>query len=133
MTETHESEEDLAAEFRALGENLRGALQAAWESEERLKLQREIESGLAGLSKALEDAAVEIKEGEAGQRLKEDIKGLHERVQSGEVQARLRNDLVTMLQTFNQELSQVMQKWSTTGPETSPPPDPAPPSEPPEV
>jgi hypothetical protein len=46
MTDPLPPENDLAAEFRRLGENLRSALQSAWESEERLRLQDEIERGL---------------------------------------------------------------------------------------
>ena len=45
--DTPTPENELADELRNLGHNLKGILQAAWESEERRKLQNEIQAGLA--------------------------------------------------------------------------------------
>ena len=95
---------DLADEFRNLGENLKTFFQTAWESEERKKLQGEIEAGMAELGRSLSQAASEFKEGPAGQQLKSDFQDLHERVRSGEVENKLRAELLSVLRTVNSEL-----------------------------
>jgi predicted component of type VI protein secretion system len=95
---------DLADEFRNLGENLKTFFQTAWESEERKKLQQEIEAGMAELGKSLSQAASEFKAGPAGQQLKSDFEDLHERVRSGEVENKIRAELLSVLRTVNTEL-----------------------------
>jgi len=95
---------DLADEFRNLGENLKTFFQSAWESEERKKLQQEIEAGMAELGKSLTQAASEFKEGPAGQQLKTDFQDLHARVRSGDVENKIRTELLSVLRTVNTEL-----------------------------
>jgi len=95
---------DLADEFRSLGENLKTFFQTAWESEERKKLQQEIEAGMAELGRSLSQAASEFKGGPAGQQLKSDFQDLHERVRSGEVETKIRAELLSVLRTVNTEL-----------------------------
>jgi hypothetical protein len=106
---------EVASEFKDLGENLKSILQNAWESEERKNLQREIESGLANLGKTLEQAAKEFKESEAGQRLKADAEDLHQRIRSGEVETRVRDDLLAALRKVNSELEKVLSRKSPGG------------------
>jgi hypothetical protein len=53
MDETPKPEENLAEEFRKLGKNLVEALSAAWNTEERKKMQQEIEEGLVDLTATL--------------------------------------------------------------------------------
>ena len=55
MDETEQP--DLASELRQLGNNLKASLQSAWESEERKKVQEDIEHGLTDLGQLLQDAA----------------------------------------------------------------------------
>ena len=47
--ETKTPSDNISEQLNELGKNLREALQTAWESEERRKLQKEIEDGLANL------------------------------------------------------------------------------------
>ena len=106
---------EVASEFKDLGENLKSILQNAWEREERKNLQREIESGLANLGKTLEQAAKDFKESEAGQRLKADAEDLHQRIRSGEVETRVRDDLLAALRKVNSELEKVLSRKSPGG------------------
>ena len=116
---TRKPGEDVAAEFSALGKNLMTLLQSAWESEERIKLQNEIETGLAELGKTLNQAVSEFKESPTGNRLRQEAEGLRERVRSGEVETQIRDDLLSVLRKINLELEKA------TGPRTqerTPPP-----------
>jgi len=110
---------DVASEFQVLGENLKRVLHQAWESEERKTLQREIETGLAALGKTLEQAAKELRESETGQRLKSEAQELQERLRSGEVETRLRDDLITVLKKVNTELEKILKPKSGAGGEGS--------------
>jgi seryl-tRNA(Sec) selenium transferase len=118
MDETHESNanpspgaetgetsgSDIAAEFIALGKNLKEIFQTAWESEERKKIQREIETALSEVITSLNQTANEIKESPAGQRLKTDVDDLRSRVQTGEVGDQIRAELLAALRKVNIEL-----------------------------
>jgi len=98
--------DDLSAEFHKLGENLKSAVKTAWESEERRRLQSELEAGLAALGTALRDSA----QSETGQRLKAEVNDLGKRVKSGEVEQRLRTDLLNALRALNLEIEKMSQK-----------------------
>ncbi len=93
-------------ELRSLGRNLSSLLQSAWESEERKKLQQEIESGLNEMGKSLKGAA----EGPTGQAIKADLEDLHQRMRTGEVEQRLRSELVAALHAANEAIKKASEK-----------------------
>jgi hypothetical protein len=95
---------DLADEFRKLGANLKQAFRGTWESEERQRLQRDIEDGLADISASLKDAAHDFAASPTGQQLKADLQNIESRVRSGEMEAKIREELVKALRTINTEL-----------------------------
>ncbi len=99
-------ENELVDELRNLGHNLKGMLQAAWASEERRKLQNEIQAGLVELQKTVADFAASP----AGQRLKAEAQDLGGRVRSGQVESQLRNDLLAALRTLNAELEKAAKR-----------------------
>lgn len=100
---------EIADELRQLGQNLRQALQNAWESEERKKIQQEIEGGLDELGSTLSQAAKDFASGPTGQTLKAEIDEFGERLRSGEVENRVRSDVLEALRTVNQELKKASQ------------------------
>lgn len=105
-------EDDLASEFRALGQTLAEAMRTAWESPERKRLQEEIETGLNEFGTTLRQESQAFQESPTGQRLKSDFENLQERVRSGEAENRLRQDLIVALQRINAELKKAMDRWS---------------------
>jgi hypothetical protein len=107
MTEENESrpqEINIGDELRALGDNLIATLREAWGSPERQRLQSEIETGLADLGSSLKKAADDFETSPTGQRLKADIGDFGERVRSGEVESKLRSELLGALRAVNIEL-----------------------------
>jgi hypothetical protein len=106
---------DVASELRDLGENLKNILIDAWESEERKNLQNEIKTGLANLGQNLDQAAKEFKESEAGQRFRTETEDLHRRFRSGEVETRVREDLIAALRKINTELEKILSPKSPPG------------------
>lgn len=104
---TEQQNEDLGAEFRAFGENLKAMLRAAWDRPERQQLQAEIERGLTELGTTLRQTADEFSQSEVGQRVKTEVDDLRERVERGEVDKKVREDLGKALRTVNAELQKL--------------------------
>jgi len=102
--------DDIGDQLNELGKNLREALRTAWESDERRKLQLDIEDGLANLRDSLNEAAKEFSNSQTGQNLKEDVKDLHERWQTGEVGSKVRSEVAEALRTVNKELQKASSK-----------------------
>jgi hypothetical protein len=105
---------DVEDELRTLGKNIKEALQSVWLSDERKKLEDEIRAGLTDLGVTLNEAASELTQSETGQRLKEDVEDLRRRINAGEVESRVREELLNALRMANAELSKVSNKHSTT-------------------
>ncbi len=119
MTEQNQSgrdpsDSDIAEELRTLGKNLKDALQSVWESDERKKLEDEIRAGLSDLGVTLNEAAGDFKHSQAGQQLKEDIHDFRRRVHSGEVSAKVHDELINALRMANTELSKMSSKRTGT-------------------
>jgi len=96
--------ETIADELRQLGQNLKEALRSAWESQERQKLQQEIQDGLSELGDTLSQAAQDFSSSRTGQALKEDLTDFQERWRTGDVENKVRNEIMGALKTVNQEL-----------------------------
>ncbi|MFZ0534376.1 MAG: hypothetical protein WAM09_14460 [Anaerolineales bacterium] len=115
MSETDPNEnkspnDNIGEQLNELGKNLREALQSAWESEERRKLQQEIEEGLANLGASLSEAAKDFSNSPTGQSLKEDVKDLNERWRTGEVKSKVRSEITETLRKVNDELQKATRK-----------------------
>lgn len=101
---------EILDELREMGKNLSEALKSAWDSEERKKLQKEIEDGLSEVSSSLSQAARDFKESSAGQTLKSDVADFQERLRTGEVESKVRSEIVDALRIVNNELRKVGKK-----------------------
>jgi hypothetical protein len=102
--------DNIGEQLNELGKNLRDALQTAWESEERRKLQQEIEDGLANLGASLSQAAEEFSNSPTGKNLKEDVKDLHDRWRTGEVRSKARSEIIDALRKVNDELQKATRR-----------------------
>lgn len=102
--------EDIGEQLKELGKNLREALNTAWESDERHKLQQEIEAGLTNLRDSLNEAAKDFSNSSTGQNLKEEVRDIQERWRSGEVSSKVRSEIAEALRTVNAELQKATRK-----------------------
>lgn len=113
MSETNPNEnktpdDTIGKQLDELGRNLRDALQSAWASDERRKLQKEIEEGLSNLGASLSQAAKDFSNSPTGQSLKDDMKDIQERWRTGEVGSKVHSDLVEALRKVNTELQKTV-------------------------
>ncbi len=99
-------------EFNEFGENLKNAFNAAWQSEERQKAQQEIEAGIDHLGKALNEFVASFSASEAGQQMKEEFDDFGERLRSGEVGEKARQELLKALKALNQGLENATERFS---------------------
>ena len=107
-------ESSLRDEFTTLGENLKSMFNAAWESEERKKFKSEIEAGMRELGTAFTGLADEIRTSRAGETIRQEANEFHERVKSGEVEEKAREEIVKVLKSLNVEISKAVDKMSAT-------------------
>jgi len=105
-------------EFRNLGNNLKGMINAAWESDERKEFQSEIQEGMRELGTVLDDFASEVRTSDVGQKIRHEVDGFSERVRSGEVESKAREEILKALRVLNTELEKVSDKFSTAEDET---------------
>jgi len=116
VSETPKHESELSEEFRKLGSNLKDALDAAWNSPGRQRLEQEIKTGLRQAAEALADLAEEAVESETGKKLRTEVEALGDRVKSGELETKIRKDLLDGLQKLNSELERARNRRSGAGP-----------------
>ncbi len=108
--ENKPSSENISDQLNELGKNLRDALRSAWESEERRKVQKEIEDGLASLGESLSQAAKDFSNSPTGQTLKSDVKDMRDRWETGEMGSKVRSEIVEALRKVNTELQKTVSK-----------------------
>ena len=125
MTDNPQPEKKLEDEFRDLGENLVEILRSAWDSPERKRIQGELERGINELGATLRREAEHFASSPGGQQLKAEVQDFSERVRSGEVQTKARDELLNALQLANAELQKVIRTWSAGSDSQSPPEPPA--------
>jgi len=114
LTKNNEPEETLADEFRLLGKNLVDTAHAAWDSPERQRLQKEIEEGLSELGTTMTREYEQFRESSTGQKLRDDVNDISERVRSSEIDTKIRADLISALQQVNTELEKITNRWAST-------------------
>lgn len=91
-------------EVRRLGENLKQAVQQAWDSDERKNLQDEIDASFKQLGESLDKFVVEVTSGPTGQRIQADLNNVREQLESGETERKVRDNLSEMIRKINVEI-----------------------------
>lgn len=106
------SSNDLADELNELGNSIKNFLHAFWESQERKRMQQEIESGLSSLGQSLSQAASEFQQSPTGQQVKQEFEAISNRIRSGEMESTIRRDFLNALRAANAELENALRKMS---------------------
>ena len=104
--------DDIAAEFAELGKKLRNTINTAWTSEERLKVQKEVEAGLVRLRDELNSAAKNMRESETGQKVETEVMRVKTDVESGKVTDEVRKGIVTGLRSLGEALDKLAENFT---------------------
>ncbi len=107
MTEDPLKKDPLREEFDRLGGNLRSVIQGAWESEERKRVSSEVQSGLSKVGDAIAQAAKDLSDEPATQKLRQEVDEIAERVRTGELADKVRVELIDVLQQVNERLAKL--------------------------
>ena len=114
MDDRPRQEGEISEEFRKLGSNLKDALEAAWNSPDRQRLEQEIKTGLRQAAEALADLAEEAVESETGKKLRTELEALGDRVKSGDLEAKIREDVLAAVRSLNAELERARRRRGDT-------------------
>jgi hypothetical protein len=120
MSDTPPQPQDsITEELRQLGQNLIDTLRSAWDSPERKRLHEEVSDGLDELAKTIRMEANAFQESPTGQRIRSDVENLHQRIRTGEVETKLRDEMISALRTVNEELKKASDRWKGSGEQPS--------------
>ena len=104
--ENKQPQSDLISELNKLGENLGNLLHAAWESEERKSVEREIAAGIEQMNKKLSEATEKVKTDAYIGTAKRKVKDAWETARGPEIVSEVRQGILETLRKINEDLSQ---------------------------
>lgn len=114
-------EEGLAEAFRRLGQNLVETIKSAHDSPEARMFRSEVEEGLRELRMVINQASEDFRASPTHQRLQDDVEEFADRVKSGEMAEKARQELLHVIEMVNTELKGVQDRWDSDeerGPES---------------
>lgn len=111
MSNQSGEERTLAEEFRRLGENLRESMQAMWDAPEQQNLRSEISDGLSQIGSSITEMAENFRASETGERIKQEVDDVSERIKTGEFEQKTRSELIKGLEFLNEELDKLKSRW----------------------
>lgn len=112
---------DVARELHEMGRNLANILRGAWGSDERRRLNDEIRQGVSDLTDTVNQAVSQFRQSSTGQRVEGEIHDFHERIRAGEVDTKIREEILSALRTVNTELEKCTKRTETPPPADEPP------------
>jgi hypothetical protein len=104
MTEQTPPQDDLSDELRRLADNINQFAKTVWESPERQKIQQDLEIRLNEMGTHLEDAAHQFSQSSTGQQLKNDLEDFNERLTNGEIETKVKKEVINVLDIINQHI-----------------------------
>ncbi len=111
MSENPNPQPDLASQFRELGDQLKNLLQTAWSSDEAHQVKEELKTGLHTLGQAATEAVEDFKASEAGEKIRVEAQDFKTRVESGEVEAKAREEISKALNIISTELQKAIDSF----------------------
>ena len=110
--EKPQADVDIAAEFAELGKKLRDTVETAWASQERQKVQKEVQEGLIKLRDELDKAAKSLRESDPGQKVETEVKRVREDLEAGKVADDVRIGIVSGLRGLGVALDKLAESFT---------------------
>jgi hypothetical protein len=101
-------------QLRDLGRQMGETLRTAWESEERRKIETEVREGVHIFASELDKVIREVREGDAGQRIREEAGGLKDQVQTGDLGRKVSGGVSQALGWLSTELDKLSKQLAAT-------------------
>jgi hypothetical protein len=121
MSEEVKAEKSIVDELNKMGQQVADAIKAAWESDDRKKLQNEITEGLQKFGDQVTDAAKKASESDAARQMREQAEKVVAEVRESNVTEDIRKGLLNGLEALNRELGKLLEKLENKTPPAPPP------------
>lgn len=105
-------EPDLEEELRSLGKRFADAVQAAWASEERRRVESELREGLRRFSEEVGRVYDRTRESPAGERVRSKLDEARNRAAESDAARRSRETLVQGLRRLSEELARLADRFT---------------------
>lgn len=112
--EGKQAEPDLAAEMKNLGRQFADALRAAWNSQERQKIETEVREGLDVFVTELEKGFRELRDGQTTQKAKQEVSQMKEKVDGAELGRKAKNAMAEGLRWLSEEFNNLAAQFTPT-------------------
>jgi hypothetical protein len=113
MAEDTTEEKSISNELSKLGKQGADAINAAWESEDRKKLQADVTVGLESFGDQVSDAMRKASESEAARQLRDQTEKIVSEVRQSDVTGEMRRGLIAGLEVLNRELGRLVERLET--------------------
>ena len=121
MTEGTGDEKSISGELSRLGKQVAEAINVAWESEDRKKLQAEVTTGLESFGAQVGDAMRKASESDAATQIRDQTEKVVAQVRQSDVTGEVRKGLIAGLEVLNRELGRLVERLEVAPePATSP-------------
>ena len=109
-----EREGNVADALRNLGQQFVYTMQAAWDSDERKQVEKEMRDGMQQFAAEVDKAFNEVKGSPAGKRAQEEAADLKDSFEKGEFAPRMQKSMVQGLQWLSDELGKLADQFTIT-------------------
>lgn len=103
---------DVVEELKGLGQQFANALQAAWNSEERQKIETEIREGVQSFVGEVDKAIREARESDIAAKMKDEAIDMKSRVETNEFSSKARDSFVQGLHWLSEELGKLADQFT---------------------
>lgn len=135
MSEGNSETKTISGELDRLGKQVAEAINKAWESEDRKKLQAEVTSGLDSFGAQVSEAMQKASESEAASQIRDQTEKVVAQVRGSDVTGEVRKGLIAGLEALNRELGKLVERLEVppqapapSAPESESPAEPAEPA-----
>jgi hypothetical protein len=121
MSEGTGEEKTISGELTRLGRQVAEAINTAWESEDRKKLQAEVTTGLESFGAQVSDAMRKASETDAAKEIRDQTEKVVAQVRGTDVAAEVRKGLIAGLEVLNRELGRLVERLEVAPQPSTPP------------
>jgi hypothetical protein len=110
MSTENGEEKTISGELSRLGQQVADAINKAWESEDRKKLQTEVTTGLESFGAQVSDAMRKASESDAASQIRDQTEKVVAQVRQSDVTGEIRKGLISGLEVLNKELGRLVER-----------------------
>jgi hypothetical protein len=113
MAENTDEGKSVSSELSTLGKQVADAINAAWASDDRKKLQSDVTTGLQSFGDQVSEAMRRASESDAAKQVREQTDKVIAQVRESDVTGEVRKGLIAGLEVLNKELGRLVERLET--------------------